>query len=179
MKKPMRSQGDLSMAATLDMFCEDNANPAIDQEEALALFNTVLKERGISRECSISLSFVSNDSIAELNEEWRNVAAPTDVLSFEIERPDDPDLADGEVCELGDIVIAPEYVARQAHDFGTTSADETRLMLVHGLLHLLGYDHMEEHDASIMQRIEDKVLQMLPTDGTLNKTVLTRHREDV
>ena len=167
------------MAATLDMFCEDNVCPAIDQQECLSIFNTVLEERSISRDCSISLSFVSNASIAELNEEWRSVAAPTDVLSFEIERPDDPDLVAGEVCELGDIVIAPEYVANQAHDFGTTPADETRLMLVHGLLHLLGYDHMEEHDAIIMQRIEDKLVQMLATDGTLSKTVLTRHREDV
>ncbi|WP_028264216.1 rRNA maturation RNase YbeY [Atopobium fossor] len=166
------------MAATLDMFCEDTAHPAIQQEEALSIFNAVLEERGILRECSISLSFVSDESIAELNEEWRDVAAPTDVLSFEIERPNDPDLAEDEVCELGDIVIAPEYVARQALDFGTSAADETRLMLVHGLLHLLGYDHMEEHDAIIMQRIEDKLLQILPTDGTLSATVLTRHRED-
>lgn len=162
----------------LDMFCEDEVAPSLEAAEVQDICNAVLTERGIQRPCMVSLSFVSNTTIQELNLEWRGFDKPTDVLSFETERPDDPDLAENEPCELGDVVLAPTYIEAQATSFGTTPADETRLLLVHGLLHLLGYDHMEEHDALLMQRIEDKILGQLPTDGTLTNVVLTRHRED-
>ena len=88
----------------------------------------------------------------------------TDVLSLECERPDDPDLAEGEPCELGDIVLAPAYIARQAAAFGTTPADESRLLLVHGLLHLLGYDHIEDDEAEVMEAREDELVALV-NDG--------------
>lgn len=162
----------------LDMFCEDEVQPALGTVEVQAICNAVLKERSITRPCMVSLSFVTDATIAELNLEWRGFDKPTDVLSFETERPDDPDLSADEPAELGDIVLAPAYIEAQARMFNTTPADETRLLLVHGLLHLLGYDHMEEHDARLMQRIEDKILALLPSDNTLTQVVLTRHRED-
>lgn len=164
------------MDVELDLFCADEVTPAIDTEEALRLIRLVLEDRNVERDCMVSLSFVSDASIAELNESWRNNPHPTDVLSFEIEHPWDDDLAADEPCELGDIVIAPAYVASQAAQFGTTAADETRLMLVHGMLHLLGFDHMEEADAVSMQKIEDGILARMGGDGTLTEAILTRHR---
>ena len=166
------------MSAELDVFCEDGVASIFTEGELTSLCDAVLLDRGVERTCMVSVSFVSDESIAELTERWRDVAAPTDVLSFETERPDDPDLGPEEPCELGDIVLAPAYVGRQAGDFGTTIADETRLLMVHGMLHLLGYDHMEEEDAVVMQGIEDEILASLPGDGTLSPTVLTRHRRD-
>lgn len=166
------------MGVELDLFCADDVTPALDEAEATRLVALVLEDRGVERPCMASLSFVDDASIAELNGRWRGVEAPTDVLSFETERPWDPDLAPGEPCELGDIVIAPAFVAAQAASFGTTPADETRLMLVHGTLHLLGYDHMEEGDAREMQAVEDALLARMGGDGTLTEAVLTRHRGD-
>ena len=100
----------------------------------------------------------------------------TDVLSLECERPDDPDLTPGEPCELGDIVLAPAYIARQSKDFGTTPADECRLLLVHGVLHLLGYDHMTDEEAAVMEAREDELVSMVKTDARLDHVEFTRHR---
>lgn len=166
------------MTVSVDIFCEDGVVAPLAQDEIENLALTVLQDRQVTRDCCISLSFVSDKSIAELNERWRMISAPTDVLSFEMEHPDDPNLLDNEHCELGDIVIAPAYVQAQAQTFGTSFNDEVRLMLVHGVLHLMGYDHMEEDEAHVMQGIEDRLLQQIPTDKTLTTVVLTRHREE-
>lgn len=163
------------MGVTLDM-SEVGATCAVREDELAAVCDAVLAHEGVTRPCLVSVSAVDDDRMRDLNAEWRGADRPTDVLSLETERPDDPDLGQGEPCELGDIVLAPDYIARQAGRYGTTPADETRLLVVHGMLHLLGYDHMEEADAALMQPLEDAVIAGLRTDGTLGATVLTRHR---
>ena len=167
------------MSLEVVLECEEGLNPALKEAEILSIVEAVLEYQKVERDCSLSVSFVSDAEIARLNAEWRGVDAPTDVLSLECERPDDPDLPEGVPAELGDIVIAPDFVATQAASFATTPADETRLMLVHATLHLLGYDHIEPADAAVMQPIEDAILECIPTDGTLSQVVLTSHREDV
>ena len=126
----------------------------------------------------VSVSVVGDERMRELNAEWRDQDRVTDVLSLECERPDDPDLTPGEPCELGDIVLAPAYIARQSKDFGTTPADECRLLLVHGVLHLLGHDHEDPEEAALMQRAEEEILASIPNDGTLTDLVLANHREE-
>ena len=101
------------------------------------------------------------------------------MLSIECERPDDVGLAAGEPCELGDLVLAPEYIARQAKSYGTTVTAETTLLIVHGLLHLLGYDHLEEEEARRMEEREDHLVSMILGEGVLSATTVTRHREGV
>ena len=164
---------------TCDLSAEDGARLALGDEEVRAVCAAVLAAEGVTRPCMVSVSAVGEPRIRELNAEWRGVDAATDVISLECERPDDEHLAPGEPCELGDVVLAPAYVARQAAAFGTTEADETRLLLVHGLLHLLGHDHLDEAEAEAMEAREMELLDALPTDGTLSRVVLTRHREDV
>ncbi len=66
-----------------------------------------------------------------------------------------------EIVELGDVILAPEVIVRQAPGFGNSAADECRLMLVHGLLHLLGYDHIEDDEAEVMEAREDALLREL------------------
>ena len=100
------------------------------------------------------------------------------MISLECELPDDPDLAEDEPCELGDIMIAPAYIARQSADFGTTPADEFRIMLVHGMLHLLGYDHLEDDEAAEMEERENAILADIATDAQNLTLVFTRHDED-
>ncbi|WP_077597910.1 rRNA maturation RNase YbeY [Olsenella urininfantis] len=160
-----------------DLHMEGGVSCPLGEEELFAVMDLVLHEEGVSRPCMVSLSVVSDDRMRELNGEWRGQDRCTDVLSLECERPDDPDLAPGEPCELGDVVLAPAYIARQAEGFGTTPADECRLLLVHGMLHLLGYDHLEEAEAQLMEGREDELLALLGTDHALDHVTLTRHRE--
>lgn len=159
-----------------DLSCEEGVLLALDEGEVRAACDLVLAEQGVERPCMVSVSAVGERRIRELNAEWRGVDRATDVISLECERPDDPSLAPGEPCELGDIVLAPDYIARQAASFGTTAADETRLLLVHGLLHLLGHDHLDDASATRMEGLEEALLALLPGDGTVDRVVLTRHR---
>lgn len=166
------------MKHEFDIGCDEGTSLALDQPEIERIGTVVLDQQGVKRPCFVSLSVVTDKHMQRLNHEWRQVDAPTDVLSLECERPDDPDLGEGEPCELGDIVLAPAYIERQARRFYTTPEDETRLLFVHGMLHLLGYDHIQEADAHRMQACEDVLLAQLPTDHTLSHVVLARHRED-
>lgn len=161
-----------------DLSCEEGLCAPISDDEIRADCDLVLEQEGAGRPCMVSISVVSEERIRALNDAWRDVDAATDVISLECERPDDPDLAPGEPCELGDIVLAPAYIARQAAAFGTTEADEFRLLLTHGLLHLLGYDHLDDEEAGAMERREEELLALMPGDGTIDRVVLTRHRED-
>ena len=163
------------MGCEVDLTCESGAACALDGDEVLGICERVLVEEGIERNCLVSVSIVGDQTMRELNARWRGKDAPTDVLSLECERPDDSDLADGEPCELGDIVLAPEYIGRQAEAFGTTRADETRLLLVHGMLHLLGYDHLDDEEACAMEAREDDIVETLKTDARLGGIEFTRH----
>ena len=162
----------------IDLVCDEDAACALDEDELSLAVALVLAEEGVERPCILSCSVVSDERMRELNAEWRGVDRPTDVLSLECERPDDPDLAPGEPCELGDIVLAPAYIERQAASYGTTPADETRLLVVHATLHLLGYDHLDDDEAEVMEAREDELVAMLPGDGTLAGVRLTRHEDE-
>ena len=162
-----------------DVVCEDGVSFSLDDAEVAAVCDRVLAEEGVSRPCLVSVSLVGEERIRELNAEWRDVDRATDVISLECERPDDPALAPGEPCELGDIVLAPTYIARQAASFGTTEADEFRLLLTHGLLHLLGYDHLDDEEAEAMEAREEELLALMPCDAPIDHVILTRHREGV
>ena len=162
----------------LDYVAEEGLSAALGEDELLEAIALVLREEGVTRPCSVSLSVVRDERMRELNLEYRGQDRATDVLSLECERPDDPDLAPGDPCELGDIVIAPAYIARQARDFGTTPADETRLLVVHATLHLLGYDHLDDEEAEVMEAREDELVSLLATDGDLAGVRVTRHDGD-
>ena len=170
MSKEAANEYDISNEESLDF-------PLSDSQVA-GLIDSVLAHESVDRPCMVSVSIVNDAEIQRLNEEWRDVDRATDVISLECERPDDPDLAPGEPCELGDIVLAPAYIAAQAQKFGTTFADEVRLLLVHGTLHLLGHDHLDEDAAVEMEALEDRILAEAETDGTLGHVVITRHRTE-
>ena len=133
----------------------------IDCAEIEAIADHVLSEEGVSSDVEISLSWVDDEEMRELNREWRGIDRPTDVLSFECDDAFDFDPPEGMAVELGDIVLAPSVISAQAPGFGNSPADECRLMLVHGLLHLLGYDHIEDDEAEAMEAREDALLREL------------------
>lgn len=127
---------------------------ALEAFERLALH--VLAMESAPEEAELSIALVGEDEMARLNEQYRGVAGPTDVLSFGC---DDPCLAtEGEPIVLGDVIIAPEVAERQAAEAGVTVEAELNLLLVHGILHLFGYDHETDDDAAVMRERERVVL---------------------
>jgi len=116
-----------------------------------------------TRRVYVSLVLTDDAGIAALNREFRRVDAPTDVLSFpQLEVagrvtavPDDAPLL------LGDIVVSLQRVEAQAHEYGHARARELGFLLVHGLLHLLGYDHETSAEAATMQARQEAVLHAL------------------
>ena len=141
----------------------------LDAQEVEHICEVVLAAEGVEREVEISLSYVDEDEMHELNHEWRGIDRTTDVLSFECDSAFDEDIPADETLELGDIILAPQVIARQAPGFGNAPADECRLMLVHGMLHLLGYDHMTQQDEKIMFERQEEILQemSITRDGGL------------
>lgn len=163
------------MLEAIDFSVDEGVSLPFDEAEFERIVDFVLTEEDVERPCMVSVSLVSDDGIRELNAEWRDVDAVTDVISLECERPDDPDLAEDEPCELGDIILAPAYIADQAKRLGTEPKTEFTLLLVHGMLHLLGYDHLEEDEAQAMEAREDELVSMLVGDDV--HAGLTRHTE--
>ncbi len=127
---------------------------ALDAFERLAVFALRMEEAPDAVELSVAL--VGEAEIAHLNSTYRGVEGPTDVLSFECDEPEPVD--SDEPIAIGDVVIAPDVALRQASELGTTVEAELDLLLVHGVLHLLGYDHELDEDAAAMQARERAVL---------------------
>ncbi|NLA07082.1 MAG: rRNA maturation RNase YbeY [Firmicutes bacterium] len=105
-------------------------------------------------EVEICIVLVDDMHIAELNREYRGIASPTDVLSFPM---DDPGILGDEPVPLGDIIISLETVERDA-SFSGGFLNYLALLVVHGLLHLLGYDHESDEDAEVMEEREAQIL---------------------
>lgn len=123
--------------------------------EKLAAFVLVREE--VTGSAELSLAIVDVDEMATLNERYRGVAGPTDVLSFGC---DDPCPVEGdEPITLGDVVIAPEAAENQARELGHTVEEELNLLLVHGVLHLLGYHHEDDASAKAMRQREQELLE--------------------
>lgn len=113
-----------------------------------ALTKLLLQSEGRPASTQVSLLLCNDDLIRELNRLYRGKDSPTDVLSFP---QNDPVL-------LGDVVISLDTAARQASELGTNLQGEVERLLVHGLLHLLGYDHETDEGASVMRAREEAVL---------------------
>lgn len=135
----------------------DDVQALIDVE-ALASF--VIKQEECPESTEVSINFVTDEAIHELNRDFRGIDRPTDVLSFECDNLDDDftAISPDEPYELGDIVIAVDIAERQAPEYGLTFSDEMCLLLTHGLLHLCGYDHMEDDEAREMEARETELL---------------------
>lgn len=122
--------------------------------EALADF--VLRHEEVPEQAELSIALVDPDEMARLQGMYRGVDEPTDVLSFGC---DDPCPVEGsEPITLGDVVIAPEIAAVQAGEQGVTVEDELNLLLVHGILHILGYRHDTDDRAAGMRERELELL---------------------
>lgn len=132
-----------------------NQPPEIDQQKLISISETVLEDYYESLP-DFTLSFVEPEEIRELNRNYRQVDSVTDVLSFESDGEIDPETG---IEYLGDIVICLEQAARQAEQSGHSVENEIALLEIHGLLHLLGYDHMEKDQKDEMWHYQDLYLE--------------------
>ncbi len=135
---------------------------AVDVRRWADLAEASLVAEGAAGE--ITLTFIDDDDIAELNAEYMGKPGPTDVLSFPLDDVHDPALP-GVPTLLGDIVISASTAARQFADHAGTYDDEIALLVVHGVLHILGHDHVDPDETVRMRARELDLLQSLHWQG--------------
>lgn len=124
--------------------------------------NAVARLHGLTDMTEVDITIVDDEEIHTLNRDYRNVDRPTDVLSFALDEgeEEEPELLDGpEEHLLGDIIISAETAQRQGEEFGHGLEREIVYLAVHGLLHLLGYDHMTDEDKKVMRAKEEEALR--------------------
>ena len=117
-----------------------------------------LREEQIPEEAEVDLLFVDNDAIREMNREYRDKDSATDVLSFPMYEADE-EIDDEEEILFGDIVISLERAEEQRQEYGHSLEREVMYLLVHGLLHLAGYDHMEEEERAEMEAHQRAIME--------------------
>ena len=149
---------------TLDIECEEIAKKVIE---------TALDYVECPYEAEVNLMLTMNRQIHETNLEFRGIDRPTDVLSFPMldyetpgefdfleERPDCFDPETGELA-LGDIMISKEKVVEQAEEYGHSILREYAFLIAHSMLHLTGYDHMEEEERVVMEQKQKEIMERL------------------
>ena len=150
------------------IICMENAQDKIALGEYLEKrlqdgLNAVAKLHDLDDMTEVDITIVDDEEIHQLNRDYRNVDRPTDVLSFALDEDDEdePELMEGQPHLLGDIIIYAETATLQAEEFGHGLEREIVYLAVHGLLHLLGYDHMVEEDKVIMRAKEEEALSAI------------------
>ena len=111
----------------------------------------------------IEIALVTPEEIRRLNREFRGKDAPTDVLSFPLTSDafePDPDDFEGRRLSLGDVIVCPEVIREQSLRFGTTFKQELSLMVIHSVLHLIGYDHLKKEEKKEMFARQEAILAL-------------------
>jgi probable rRNA maturation factor len=141
-----------------DLVLQGVEEAGLDPRSVERLVQGVLDDIGVEGACSLSVSLVGDDEIRGLNRDHRGLDEVTDVLSFPVDELDPlpPDME----RELGDVVISLAQARRQAVAEGVTELDELTSLVVHGVLHLAGFDH--ETDTGEMFARQDRLLESLP-----------------
>ncbi|HHX23941.1 MAG: rRNA maturation RNase YbeY [Tepidanaerobacteraceae bacterium] len=141
------------------------------EELVKLIVDITLSEEEVADNVEVSIVFVDNNYIHRLNKEYRGVDAPTDVLSFAMREAvsENDNIAEFQTEELlGDVVISLERAYEQSIEYGHSFEREVGYLLVHGLLHLLGYDHILDDDKIIMRQKEEKILNTIDLTRGIN-----------
>lgn len=152
---------------------DEQSEIEVDAMRWVRLARMVLDEQGVRGDAELSMLFVDEKAMSDLNERFLGREGPTDVLAFPIDdeliesgrQPDQGGRGPGSPAEpsdaptlVGDVVICPRVAERQAKEHLITLDDEMALLVVHGVLHLLGFDHEESDDAEAMERRERELM---------------------
>lgn len=160
--------------STASIYCEEEGGirlPFDPEPAARTVIEKALEYEGCPFEAEVNLLLTTDEEIHTMNREFRQIDAPTDVLSFpmlEYQNPGDfscfeeeEDSFDPESGELllGDIVISKDKVLRQAEEYGHSPKREFAFLIAHSMLHLFGYDHMEEDERLVMEQKQREILE--------------------
>ena len=153
-------EGELALPLECEELAKKVIEAAVDYEEC-------------PYETEVNLLLTMNDEIHEMNRQFRGIDRPTDVLSFPMVDYEEPGKFDfleeameyfnpetGELM-LGDIVISKEKVIAQAEEYGHSTQREYAFLIAHSMLHLFGYDHMEEDERAVMEQKQKEILEQL------------------
>lgn len=147
-----------------------SSEPVPDEKDIRNWIAAALRDRSAQESVEISVRLVDSDEMAALNNSYRGKPGPTNVLSFPASLPAELDLP-----LLGDIVICAPVVIAEAAQQGKTARAHWAHMAVHGTLHLLGYDHVEEQDAVLMEALESTILSELNISCPYESNVCREH----
>lgn len=152
----------------------DRNLPFSAEETVREVCEAVLEEEGCPYEVQVNVVLTDNEGIHEMNRQTRGIDSPTDVLSFpnvdfekegvfDIDEDSEADYFDPDTGELilGDIMISVDKVEEQAESYGHSARREFAFLVAHSMLHLCGYDHMEESEAKVMERKQEEILEGL------------------
>ena len=137
----------------MPIFIENRSGVDVPEIGIESLLEFAFGALALNSESELSLTFVDNSEMSDLHLKWMDEPGPTDVLSFPMDLPDGD-----EAVTLGDIVIAPVFAAEQARVAGHEVAHEISILAVHGLLHILGYDHAVEEEERVMFELQEKLV---------------------
>ncbi|MCX6437628.1 MAG: rRNA maturation RNase YbeY [Actinobacteria bacterium] len=126
----------------------------VPANEMQSLMSFAFKELDLHVDCELNMVFVDDEEMTKLHIKWMNEEGTTDVLSFPMDLPDSKEQA----VTLGDIVISPRVAAEQAKSGGHSVEHEIFILATHGLLHILGYDHVELADELIMFELQESIV---------------------
>ena len=123
------------------------------------LYEKVFAHLGLKGNYVTDVTIVNNENIHKINREYRQVDRPTDVISFAfLDDKNEIPAQDGSPICLGEIIISYEKAESQAVEYGHSLNREMSFLFVHGMLHLLGYDHMEKEQEKVMFKLQDEIL---------------------
>lgn len=149
------------MILTIDFIDEVNGVTEEQCNQLEELLNLAARQEGIAAESEVSITFVDNEKIREINREFRGKDQPTDVISFAME-----EMGEGEIkvlgtdmpTVLGDLIISIPRTIEQAGEYGHSFMRELGFLTVHGFLHLIGYDHETQEDEEKMFSRQREIL---------------------
>lgn len=130
------------------------------EQDFTAIIEQALKTLGIEDDVEVSCVLVDDERIHEINREYRHIDRSTDVISFAME-DNDQFYVEGMPRTLGDIFISVDHAKKQAEEYGHSLRREMCFLFTHGILHLLGYDHMTDEQEKEMFDLQDKILGAL------------------
>ena len=146
------------MKVIISNYPEELSFPTEIEENVRAAAEKVGELYGVENG-EVSVTLTNNH---QLNRKYRQIDRPTDVLSFALNESEEPDIENGpDINVLGDIILSVERAEEQAADYGHSLRREIAFLTVHGMLHLLGYDHMEEADRLEMEKEQRYVMEQL------------------
>lgn len=144
----------------VEIIDEQNQLPTDIKIIIIDIFTDIKKRENLPEEVEVTLSIVNDETIQQLNEQYREKNIPTDVLSFPLyEKEEIENLPRDLPISLGDIVISYDRGKDQAEQFGHSVKREITFLAIHGLLHLLGFDHDTEENEKIMFAYQNKMLE--------------------